>query len=162
MRAAIHNVNQAAAQGDAVAVARLVAGDRALANVTGEDGLAPLHHAVRGGHFEVARFLLERGANANLRVATTAESTPLYEAAAAGHAALVALLLEHGAKINARARSGKTALHRAAETGDLATVQVLLEGGADIGVKDEHGLTPFELASSAGFEEIAARLRSGA
>lgn len=159
MRAAIHNVTQAASRGDLAALRRLVGEDRALANVTGDGGWTPLHLAAQGGHLELARFLLESGANVHLRSSNPLENQPLHAAAAGGHASLVRLLLENGARVNARERSGWTALHGAAQAGDEALTELLLEHGADVSAKTDDGLTPLDLALSRDHHGVAARLR---
>ena len=53
----------------------------------------PLDHAVRGGHLETARALLQRGARAE----AAAVREGLVAARRGGHAEVVALLREHGA-----------------------------------------------------------------
>ncbi len=124
MQAAIHNVSQAAGRGDLEAVRKLVEEDRALANVTGDGGWTPLHLAAQHGHLEVARLLLDHGANVHLRSVNRLENQALHAAATGGHTALVRLLLERGARVNARRQGGWTALHQAAQLGDLAVLEL--------------------------------------
>jgi uncharacterized protein len=159
MRADIHNVTQAAARGDAHAVSALLQKDRALANVTGDGGWAPLHLAAKGGHANVAKLLLEHGANVHLRANNRLESRPLHTAAASGQAKVAEVLLDHKANVNSSQRGGVTALHLAAENGDLELVRLLVERGAEISARTESGLTPLDLALSRGHGAVAELLR---
>lgn len=58
----------------------------------------PLMLAVRGGHLDVVRLLLNKGAHVNL--IDVDGNTALYWAVFLGNAAIVELLIEHGADIN--------------------------------------------------------------
>jgi hypothetical protein len=73
---------------------------------------------------EVARLLIERGADVN--AAQTAGYRPLHQAAVAGREDLVRLLLDAGADKTARCDRGKTPAEYARERGH-ATVAALLE-----------------------------------
>lgn len=70
--------------------------------------VTPLASASAAGQYEIARVLIEHGANVNARAAS--DFTPLHESAASGKIAFAKLLLEHGADVNARASDGKTPL----------------------------------------------------
>lgn len=59
-------------------------------------GYTPLHLAAQGGHLEVVRALLERGANLEAR--NEHRDTPLILAARGGHMEVVRFLLERGAR----------------------------------------------------------------
>jgi ankyrin repeat protein len=91
-------------------------------------GYTPLLFAAREGHVEMARLLLNAGADID-GVAGNGTS-PLVVAAHSGHTELAIELLEHGANANAMG-AGYTALHAAILRGDLAVVQALLDHGAD-------------------------------
>jgi hypothetical protein len=127
------------------------------------------------GYADVARLLLEHGADVNAR--DDLGDTPLHEAAH-GHVDVVRLLLEHGADVNARDKNGQTPLHEAASWGvvrllpdhgaDVNTrdkngrirgladvVRLLLERGADVNARDEDGRTPLHWAAFAGYADVA-------
>ena len=63
----------------------------------------PLHSAARGGHTEVVRLLLDRGASTEGKMSATEDGywdrTPLHCAAEEGHINVVRLLLDRGANI---------------------------------------------------------------
>lgn len=79
-----------------------------------------LHGAVARRDLEIAKMLLEAGADPNAR--QERGFVPLHDAAANGNLPLVELLLQHGARADAKADDGKTAADMAADRGhhDLA------------------------------------------
>ncbi|KAJ1473456.1 ankyrin repeat-containing domain protein, partial [Baffinella frigidus] len=101
----------------------------------------PLHQAVRHGHTEMVRLLLEEGADKD---ATNVQGeTPLYWAAREGRSnPIMFFLLTAGAKKEESDNAGRTPLHIAAFKGHAAVVRLLLEAGADADAKDNDGLTP--------------------
>lgn len=62
------------------------------------DGLAPLHLAASEGHKEVARLLIRRGAEVNIR--DNSKEAPIHFAAKHGRLAVCELLLAKGADVN--------------------------------------------------------------
>ena len=74
-----------------------------------------LHGAVARRDVEIARMLLEAGADPNAR--QERGFVPLHDAAANGNVALVELLLKHGAQTSAKSDDGKTASDMAADRG---------------------------------------------
>jgi ankyrin repeat protein len=92
-------------------------------NVNGTAGeIVPLLSAAGAGCLEVARLLIDRGANVNAR--DRDGWTPLIKAAQAGHAEMVQLLLDHGADMRAADNDGRTAWMLAAVGGhnDIAEI----------------------------------------
>jgi len=63
-------------------------------------GGSPLNYAAFGGHVDVVRMLLERGADVGSKDSTG--TAALWRAAAGGHDSVVTLLLEHGADVNTK------------------------------------------------------------
>ena len=111
----------------------------------------PLEAASRGGHVDVARLLLDNGADVN---ACDIYQTPLFRASSRGHLKFVQLLLEHGADLNIRPFSYLTPLHAALNAGSLEIVRLLLDHGANVQIR-VRGLTMFQLATSKGYHDIA-------
>ena len=87
---------EAAREGHEEMVALLLFHDADINAITEETQETALTLACCGGCYEVAKFLLEAGADANLGAA----STPLMEAAQEGHLELVQLLVKAGALVN--------------------------------------------------------------
>ena len=114
--------------------------------------LAPLHLASRRGHKDVARLLLEHGADMTLQSGDG--STPLHFALNYHNHEVAPLLLEHGADVAARDDEGWTPLHLASLLERDNEARILLEHGADITARTVDGLTPLHIASEDKYEEV--------
>ena len=95
-------------------------------NVFGCNGVTPLYLAVYNEYYDVAKLLLENGADPNLRI--DGQSTPMH-AAAMTSIEFVALLLKNGADINAVDEDG-TPLDAAIALRKHDVIQYLKEHGA--------------------------------
>jgi ankyrin repeat protein len=136
-RGAEYDLCTAAHRGDLPRVRELLDRDPGAANrvsdyITYYAGSgSPLRNAALGGHLEVVRLLLERGADPNQREEGIApRGAALYEAAARGHHAVVELLLEQGADPNPNMESSADALSRALSRDDPRMVELLCSHGA--------------------------------
>ncbi|ERE85571.1 ankyrin repeat and KH domain-containing protein 1 [Cricetulus griseus] len=109
---------------------------------------------VEDGHVEVARLLLDSGAQVNMP-ADSFES-PLTLAACGGHVELAALLIERGANLEEVNDEGYTPLMEAAREGHEEMVALLLAQGANINAQTEETQeTALTLACCGGFSEVA-------
>jgi uncharacterized protein len=146
--------------GDVSAIRFLLAHGESLRSLGDDLGL---NGAAFHGHWRLCQFLLEDGADPNVREAETGE-TPLHAALSSHRASqhlVVKVLLEAGADPNlptkASAESGafmrdcrtrqETPLHRAAAFATAETIQLLLDAGAKLDVKDANGDSPLGWAS---------------
>ena len=154
-------VHEAAAAGDAARVRAALDADPDLINSLSPDGWTPLHLAAFFGHEDVARLLLERGADVHAVSTNRMQNMPIHAAAANGQARLVALLLDHGTEVNVRSRDWSP-LHLAVENGDEGLVQLLLLRGADADAPMPDGQLPLARAQQHGHHEIAALLAGAA
>jgi uncharacterized protein len=126
----------AASIGDARACARLL--DLGLPiDGTDRQGCTALLRACGAGHVDVARLLLERGAQP--AIAATTGATCLSAAVTARRSAVVELLLGHGVDVGQRLPGGVTALLVAAALGHADVARLLLAHGADPADRDEAG-----------------------
>ncbi len=91
-------------------------------------GWTPLLYAASGGQTEVARYLLDAGANVN--AVSPNGTTPLMMAVRGGYAPTVDLLLSHGADVNQHNENGATALSWAVRGGFDAIARALRSHGA--------------------------------
>ena len=88
--------------------------------------VTPLHSAAAAGRLEIARSLLEHGADTNAREA--GDFTALHAAAQNGQVEMVELLLSYGATVDAHNEDGKTAIDFALEKGYTRIVNLLKRG----------------------------------
>ena len=133
-------------------VVEALANPRDVNSPTFDNRLTPLHLASREGHLDIARFLIEHGANVT---AHQRELTPLHHASQRGHLDLARLLVEHGAYATAPDLLGLTPLHHASQWGHLDLVHFLVEHGANAATPDLLGSTPIDLAFLNGHLNLA-------
>jgi hypothetical protein len=167
---------RAVREGNEVEVARLLDTDPSLLENIDEDmdeeeRIEPLAQAARHGQLGVARLLIQRGADVNIKAPWTAlqwaivkgheevagllmssganvdDSYPLMTASVSGQLGMVRFLLKHlgGQEVHRRGKGG-TALHFAAARGRYEVARVLLLAGADLTMTDDDERTPRTLA----------------
>ena len=91
-------------------------------------GWTPLHYCAWGGHDDICRFLLEKGAKIDARSANG--TTPIMMAARQGHLETVKMLLANSANANLKNEAGATALTWALKEGKEAVAELLRKSGA--------------------------------
>lgn len=130
-----------------------------------DDDYTPLGIAVREGHTDMVRVLLEGGADPR-RVIGLMKGTPVHEAAYFGRAEVLRALTEKSGRVGAPTididaqgpYNGLTALHDAAWHGHLEAARVLVGAGARLDLMTHAGLTPRGMAHLYGYEDLAAFL----
>ena len=130
-------------------------------------GLTLLHVAGAFGHDDLARGLLDRGADVNAKdTAAGVGRDALIQACSSGHVPVATLLLDRGANVNATNSQGKTALFFAAQRDEIEAALLLISRSADLMAQDNQGLTALDAYGSYyGFsdevkEERCAQLRA--
>ena len=113
----------------------------------------PLDLTLREGHLNVARLLIEHGAD----VAAQSEdgTTPLHRVSFQGHVDLAWLLIEHGADVAAQSKGGSTPLQRASFQGHVDVARLLIKHGADAAARSKDGMTPLHSAAFRGDMDVA-------
>ena len=116
----------------------------------------PLLRAVNRGQLSVARYLLENGADTELKDQMSGQySNPLISAARHERKEMVELLLKYGANPNSGDVYGKTALHWASELGFKIIAETLLAHKLNVNARDGNGRNPLRLAAEKGFKSLA-------
>lgn len=136
---------------DAIQVGNTTAAKESLkhganANAKSSDGRTALLIAIDKGQNEIAKALIESGANLD---------TALNRSVAAGNVELANLLLEKGVSPNSPIKNPNTysPLMTAAEKANLRLMQILIDKGADVNQKNTEGVTSLEMAAASGNAE---------
>jgi ankyrin repeat protein len=123
------------------------------------DGFTPLHLAAFFGKADVARLLLDSGADVTAYTRNPFANQPLHAAAAGGHVEICRMLIAAGADVDATQHGDFAPLHEAAQHGDDEMVELFLSAGADpTAIAGAMG-TPADVADAAGHADVARRLR---
>jgi ankyrin repeat protein len=133
----------AAGRGDLQAVQALLAKGASInQQPRGMNGWTPLVQAIWGQHTNVAYFLLEKGADPNIK--DHQGVTALWYAIARGdsNTNLVRVLIARGADVNARDIDGNTLLQIATGNGHREIAKLLQEAGAKVTVTGVTGVSP--------------------
>lgn len=124
-----------------------------------DDGWTLIHHAVRGGHVDVVRYLVEtaeEGGSSDLldHVTTTEDGLEaLFFAISDGHLDMVKYMAENGGEkmMDTENDSEMRPLHFASLEGDYDIVRYLVEEhDVDVEAQDNDGWTPLHYASLVG------------
>ncbi|WP_144939727.1 ankyrin repeat domain-containing protein [Paenibacillus sp. 32O-W] len=166
-RGAELSLYEAAAVGNTSRIRELVSASPELVNSHSFDGYTPLGLAAHFGNEEAAAYLLDNGADPNLKGKDgKLDNTPLHAAIAANHLNLVKLLLRHGTDIDSQcegeARRGFTPLHVAAHFNRTEIIGLLLKEGANPRIVNSDKLTPEEYARMKGNLEAARLIMAAA
>ena len=157
--------------GDVRAIALLLRAGVAPASRNNQ-GRTALYEAVSRGKADVAKALLENGANPEDSGAPTrklggieidASGSPLMEAAHRNDAEMVRVLLAGKARVDARNASGGTALTQAAALATPDLARLLIQAGADVNAVDKEGYPVITGPVALGnVEMVKALLQAGA
>ena len=112
-----------------------------------------LYYASMHGYRDMAEFFIEKGANVNSRYW---EDTPSHYAVWGGHTDVLELLLAHGADANQKGQHGRSLLHLAAGSGSVDMTKMVLGKRADVNAKENGGgQTPLHRAVGKGHAAVA-------
>lgn len=117
--------------------------------------------AASGGYLEVARALVEAGAN--LEGGDAFGNVPLMVAALNNRAEVIRFLLQRGASIEGNRSDGLTPLKTAATLGKNEALRALIAAGADVNTQKGGSLSPLMAAALMGnVETVRALIANGA
>lgn len=119
-------------------------------NVTGSQGGTALHHAARGGYMACVTFLLDTGADVNVK--EHRRKLPIHVAASTGHLDIVKILLQAGSSLDDVDKFGRSPLMWAVTGRYVDIVKVLLQAGAS--VTSQGNWHALHEACKAGFAEL--------
>ncbi|XP_069559987.1 B-cell lymphoma 3 protein homolog [Brachyistius frenatus] len=140
-------------QRDCLSVVLSLSSSSTCLEIRNYEGLSPLHLAVLQGHKDLARMLLDAGADINAMDVKSGQS-PLMHAVESNNSDMVHFLIETGCDVNSQSYSGNTALHSACGRGHVDTVRLLLKSGADSSLKNNHNDTPVMVAKNKKIAEV--------
>lgn len=146
---------EACALGDADHARTMLADDPSLARSRSADGFPALGLAIFFGQGELARWLIDQGADVDAAAGNALKVAPVHAAAATCDRETMKALLEHGADPNARQQVDYTPLHGAASRGDIEMAKLLLAHGAQRDAKAADAMTPAAVARKYGKVEFA-------
>jgi ankyrin repeat protein len=116
--------------------------------------------AVRLGNMDLVRWLLDRHADANVKLADG--GTALDHYVSTGDKDGVVLLLNYGGRVTQKGTRMRSPLHLAVDWKDLVLVNRLISAGADPNALDEYNRTPSQHAADAGMPDMAEILANAA
>jgi len=116
------------------------------------DAETALSAAVVEGHYDIVKFLIERGANINL--GNCRSETPLHLAVVLGNLEIARLIVEEGAQVDTEDDCGDTPLHFAVREDKTDMVSYLLSVGANPEHTNQDDESPAELVEMFGSSDV--------
>lgn len=110
-------------------------------NQVNKIGETPLFLATYFQHYEIVKFLLEKGANPNIPCSNS--QSPLMVSILNQDLEIFKLLIEYNSEINYQNNDKETALHLCYKPKSSEFCKILLENNADYTIKNYIGLQPF-------------------
>lgn len=128
-----------AARNGSLELVKLLVSKGAKINAVDKEFSMPLAEAVQADNLEIAKFLLEHGADKTINHADTEFQTAIFKARSAK---MAQLLIANGANVSESDKKGLSVLlHAVANYLDFDLLKVLLQNGADINARDDSGTT---------------------
>ncbi len=152
------DIFEAVIAGDLDASKRFLATNSNLLNSYSRDGFTSLGFAAFFSRTDIAKFLLDQGADPNIASNNDFKVAPIHSSVAAKSTEITQMLLDHGANPDAQQQNDVTALHEAAHNNSPAIAKALLQAGANKHLKTKDGKTAMDYAKEIDAKEIMAML----
>lgn len=128
-----------AARNGSLELVKLLVSKGAKINAVDKEFSMPLAEAVQADNLEIAKFLLEHGADKTINHSDDEFQTAIFKARSAK---MAQLLIANGANVSESDKKGLSVLlHAVANYLDFDLLKVLLQNGADINARDDSGTT---------------------
>lgn len=125
------------------------------------NGATALHFAVLAGHYRMAVWLCDRGADINAKAPGLGSITPLQMAVLQNHPNIATFLTRQKADLDAKDDEGMTALHLAAKHGRTLIAYGLVRSGADTSALNVEGKTAVEVGRAARNTQVVEVIEAG-
>jgi ankyrin repeat protein len=156
--ASAETIVEAAKNGDLQTVITILDQDSTKLNATDENNYTVLHWACMRAHWDVAGYLIDKGADLN--VVGGDGGTQINWAVHHDNVEIIKKMVEKGAKLNIRNKWGMTELHTAIWRGCINVVEYLLDQGSDPSIKTNEGWTAMHYAFRSGHDDVIELLKS--
>ncbi|WP_310557261.1 ankyrin repeat domain-containing protein [Flavobacterium sp.] len=150
------NIYDIARKGSVAEAKELIVANPKIVLEANKDGFTALVLATYRGNNEVAKLLIESGADIN---SSSSMGSPLMAAVVKGNNEIAKILLEKKANPNLADANGMTALIYAVQFQNVEILDLLLKYNANKSHKDKQGKTAFEYAAFSGNEKIINKLK---
>jgi uncharacterized protein len=151
-RGATLSIFDAAATGKTEIARKTIQRDLSILNSYSSHGFMALHLAAFFGQKELAKLLIESGADVNAVSHNMQKVAPLHSAVASNQTEISQLLVGSGANVNAKQEKDFTPLHAAAQNGNVEIARSLIRYKADVNARLDDGRTPLALTKVEGEE----------
>lgn len=142
------DIYQAVKDGNTEQVEEIIKENPELLDIKDQNAMTPLNLAAQEDQFEVAKLLLEKGADPLL--GDNENSGPIHLAAISGSVRIIDLLKENGVDIDAKDDNGLTALHFALSRRQLEMARHLINDGADVKLQTNNSWSTLQFAAISG------------
>lgn len=152
------DIFESAIAGDLEFTRKFLAANEDLLNAHSRDGFTSLGFAAFFSRTDIAKFLLDHGADPNIPSSNDFKVAPIHSSVAAKSLEITQLLLDRGANPNVFQQNDVTPLHEAAHNNSPAIAAALLKAGANKDLKTKDGKTAMDFAKEIDAKEILAML----
>ena len=134
-------------------IQKMIESGKVDAKYQDDEGITPLHWAAINNQYAVCKYLIEQGADVNVKGGES-RATPAMWAAQRCHFYVVNLLLDHGADALAQDGQGYNILHLATIDGNALLLILLLHQNIPVDVPDPQGHTSLMWAGYKGWPAL--------